>query len=129
LSSRISTLPLASFSPSVRDWFTSSFGKATRAQELGWPAIAAGEWTLICAPTGSGKTLTAFLWALNQLMFTRPPASKAERCRVVYISPLKALAVDVERNLRSPLAIEGHPNSCARVGWPKESVNHCRTAG
>src|SRR5439155_25596584 len=58
---------------------------------------------LICAPTGSGKTLTAFLWALERLMFTHLPA-KRERCRVVYVSPLKALAVDVERNLRAPLS-------------------------
>jgi ATP-dependent Lhr-like helicase len=93
----------ALFHPAVEQWFTSSFGEATRAQQLGWPSIAAGEWTLICAPTGSGKTLAAFLWALDRLMFTTPPEKKA-RCRVVYISPLKALAVDVERNLRAPLA-------------------------
>jgi len=70
---------------------------------MGWPAIAKGDCTLITAPTGSGKTLTAFLWALNGLMFS-PRPEKARRCRVVYISPLKALAVDVERNLRAPLA-------------------------
>jgi ATP-dependent Lhr-like helicase len=70
---------------------------------LGWPAIAGGKSTLILAPTGSGKTLAAFLWCLNRLMFTPAPA-KASRCRVLYISPLKALAVDVERNLRAPLA-------------------------
>ena len=69
----------------------------------GWPAIAGGESTLILAPTGSGKTLAAFLWCLNRLMFT-PAPPKASRCRVLYISPLKALAVDVERNLRAPLA-------------------------
>ncbi|HEV8659429.1 MAG TPA: DEAD/DEAH box helicase, partial [Thermoanaerobaculia bacterium] len=91
------------FHPAVEQWFTSSFGRATLAQTLGWPSIAAGDWTLICAPTGSGKTLTAFLWALDRLMFT-PLPPKRERCRVVYISPLKALAVDVERNLRAPLA-------------------------
>jgi len=91
------------FHPAVGEWFTSSFAAPTKAQQLGWPSIARGDWTLIFAPTGSGKTLTAFLWALNQLMFSpRPP--KEERCRVVYVSPLKALAVDVERNLRAPLA-------------------------
>ncbi len=91
------------FHAAVDEWFTSSFGSPTRAQSLGWPAIASGRWTLICAPTGSGKTLTAFLWALDRLMFT-PAPPKRERCRVVYVSPLKALAVDVERNLRAPLA-------------------------
>src|SRR5947209_10687064 len=94
---------LRPFHPAVRDWFTRSFHAPTRAQALGWPAIARGEWTLIFAPTGSGKTLTAFLWCLDRLMFApRPP--KERRCRVLYISPLKALAVDVERNLRAPLA-------------------------
>src|SRR5438094_7126099 len=94
---------LNAFHPAVRDWFTASFQNPTRAQELGWPAIARGEWTLIFAPTGSGKTLTAFLWALERLMFA-PEPPKERRCRVLYISPLKALAVDVERNLRAPLA-------------------------
>src|SRR5256714_15624741 len=91
------------FHPAVEQWFTTSFDAATRAQTLGWPAIANGDWTLIFAPTGSGKTLTAFLWALERLMFA-PPPPKDRRCRVLYISPLKALAVDVERNLRAPLA-------------------------
>ncbi|HYH07772.1 MAG TPA: DEAD/DEAH box helicase [Thermoanaerobaculia bacterium] len=91
------------FHPAVREWFASSFASPTKAQLLGWPAIANGEHTLIFAPTGSGKTLTAFLWALDRLMFApRPP--KDRRCRVIYVSPLKALAVDVERNLRAPLA-------------------------
>jgi ATP-dependent Lhr-like helicase len=94
---------LAPFHPAVRDWFDASFDAPTRPQQLGWPAIARGESTLILAPTGSGKTLAAFLWCLDRLMFS-PPAPKDRRCRVVYISPLKALAVDVERNLRAPLA-------------------------
>src|SRR2546430_6854228 len=99
---RLTTDALSAFHPEIRDWFTSSFRTPTRAQGLGWPAIANGDSTLIFAPTGSGKTLTAFLWALDRLMFAERPA-KERRCRVVYISPLKALAVDVERNLRAPL--------------------------
>src|SRR5262245_22772936 len=91
------------FHPSVREWFVASFPSPTRPQELGWPAIARGDSTLILAPTGSGKTLTAFLWCLNRLLFEPPPPPK-QRCRVLYVSPLKALAVDVERNLRAPLA-------------------------
>jgi ATP-dependent Lhr-like helicase len=91
------------FHPAVREWFTNAFPAPTTPQQLGWPAIARGESTLILAPTGSGKTLAAFLWCLNRLMFT-PLPPKTSRCRVLYISPLKALAVDVERNLRAPLA-------------------------
>ncbi len=95
------------FHPSVAEWFRSSFDAPTPPQAQGWPAIARGESTLILAPTGSGKTLTAFLWCINRLMFDAQPPPEA-RCRVLYISPLKALAVDVERNLRSPLAGIAH---------------------
>ncbi|HXH25654.1 MAG TPA: DEAD/DEAH box helicase, partial [Vicinamibacterales bacterium] len=91
------------FHPVVREWFAAAFEAPTRAQRLGWPAIARGDSTLILAPTGSGKTLTAFLWCLNRLMFEPLPPVGA-RCRVLYVSPLKALAVDIERNLRGPLA-------------------------
>lgn len=88
---------LSGFSPDVRDWFERSFAGPTPAQTLGWPAIASGAHTLIQAPTGSGKTLAAFLWALDQ-------AVPGEGLQVLYISPLKALNYDVERNLRAPLA-------------------------
>jgi ATP-dependent Lhr-like helicase len=108
-------LPLDLFHPAVQEWFTSAFPAPTRAQQLGWPAIARGESTLILAPTGSGKTLTAFLWCLNRLMFEPPPPA-AERCRILYVSPLKALAVDVERNLRAPLV--GITRAAAASGTP-----------
>ena len=94
--------PLALFHPAVRQWFRSAFSAPTLAQQLGWPAIARGESTLLLAPTGSGKTLAAFLWCLNRAMFSPTPPKDA-RCRALYISPLKALAVDVERNLLVPL--------------------------
>src|SRR5262250_2082615 len=94
---------LSLFHPIIQDWFRSTFASPTRAQESGWPQIKQGHHTLIFAPTGSGKTLAAFLWAIDQIMFA-PVPKKTERCRVLYISPLKALAVDVERNLRTPIS-------------------------
>ncbi len=104
---------LATFSSATRAWFESSFAAPTEAQERGWPAIAGGVHTLIHAPTGSGKTLAAFLWTLDQLLH-RPTPIARERCRVLYVSPLKALAHDVDRNLRSPLM--GIRHSAARLG-------------
>jgi ATP-dependent Lhr-like helicase len=98
---RLEVDPLAVFHPITAAWFRAVFEGATAPQRDGWPAIARGESTLILAPTGTGKTLTAFLWCLDRLMLGEAPAEAG--CRVVYISPLKALAVDVERNLRSPL--------------------------
>ncbi|HSP19474.1 MAG TPA: DEAD/DEAH box helicase, partial [Myxococcaceae bacterium] len=94
--------PLVNFQPAVRDWFLASFAGPTPAQTLGWPVIARGESALILAPTGSGKTLAAFLACIDRLMFA-PPPPRERRCRIVYVSPLKALAVDVERNLRAPI--------------------------
>jgi ATP-dependent Lhr-like helicase len=104
---------LDSFSPATRTWFEASFAAPTRAQSEGWPAIASGEHTLIHAPTGSGKTLAAFLWTLDRLL-AEPVPDKAERCRVLYISPMKALAHDVDRNLRAPLA--GIRHAAERLG-------------
>ena len=101
------------FHPVTAAWFRAVFEQPTAPQQLGWPAIARGESTLILAPTGTGKTLSAFLWCLDRLMLRRP-ADETEGCRVIYISPLKALAVDVERNLRSPLA--GIANMARRAG-------------
>jgi len=93
-------VPLSSFTPTVRDWFASAFEGPTEVQAQAWPAIATGEHTLISAPTGSGKTLAAFLWALDRL--ARAPGAGGPT-RLVYVSPLKALAYDIDRNLRAPL--------------------------
>src|SRR5512140_452444 len=99
MSARAAELP---FAPAVAEWFAETFEAPTKAQRLGWTAIARGEHALVFAPTGSGKTLAAFLAAIDRVMFS-PAPPKAERCRILYVSPLKALAVDVERNLRTPL--------------------------
>ena len=101
--STLSAVALEPFSPAVRAWFETSFAEPTAAQAQGWPAIARGDNTLILAPTGSGKTLAAFLWAIDRLATSTEPA-KDRRCRVLYVSPLRALAFDVEKNLRAPLA-------------------------
>src|SRR5919109_4256337 len=90
------------FSPPVRDWFRAAFAEPTTVQERGWQEVAQGRHVLMAAPTGSGKTLAAFLWCLDRLA-SEPMPVEAERCRVLYVSPLKALAHDVDRNLRSPL--------------------------
>src|SRR5882724_11509359 len=91
--------PLALFSPATRAWFEQTFDGPTPPQTLGWPAIASGAHVLIQAPTGSGKTLTAFLYAIDRLT-----AKPGEGLRVLYVSPLKALNYDIERNLRGPRA-------------------------
>ena len=105
---------LRSFSRATRTWFGDVFDSATPAQRGAWSAIAAGRDALVVAPTGSGKTLAAFLWALDRLATVPPPAEPRRRCRVLYISPLKALAVDVERNLRAPLT--GIRQTAERLG-------------
>src|SRR5215211_5996428 len=94
--------PLASFTPQVRDWFARSFERPTEAQAQAWSAIAGGENVLVSAPTGSGKTLAAFLWALDRLA-AQPLAEGERKTRLVYVSPLKALSYDIDRNLRAPL--------------------------
>ena len=99
--------PLAPFSAPVRRWFEASFERPTPAQAGGWAAISGGANALICAPTGSGKTLAAFLWGIDKLSalpmglchWYRPTG----RVKIVYVSPLKALSYDIERNLRAPL--------------------------
>src|SRR6266849_4944122 len=90
---------LSVFGPQTRAWFEGAFEAPTPAQELGWPKIASGGHTLIQAPTGSGKTLAAFLYGIDRLT-----ASPGKGLRLLYVSPLKALNYDIERNLRGPLA-------------------------
>src|SRR5712672_2515904 len=96
-------MALDRFSAPVRAWFETSFAAPTDAQTQGWPAIMRGDHTLLLAPTGSGKTLAAFLSAIDTLG-TAPTPAKGRRTRVLYVSPLRALAFDVEKNLRAPLA-------------------------
>ncbi|HEY5475501.1 MAG TPA: DEAD/DEAH box helicase [Tepidiformaceae bacterium] len=118
---------LDKFSPAARSWFRDSFAAPTNAQKLGWDAIAAGEHTLLLAPTGSGKTLAAFLWCLDRLSMrpASPPRADGRRAKragvsVLYISPLKALSYDVERNLRAPLA--GLRLASERQGLPEPDI-------
>jgi len=111
---------LARFSPATRAWFGSAFEAATPAQVGAWEAISSGAHALVVAPTGSGKTLAAFLWALDQVAASPLPDDPRLRCRVLYVSPLKALAVDIERNLRSPLT--GIRRESVRLGLPEPAV-------
>ncbi|MFG2055008.1 ATP-dependent helicase [Micromonospora sp. NPDC048930] len=105
---------LADFGPATREWFGAAFAAPTAAQAGAWRSVSAGRNALVVAPTGSGKTLAAFLWSLDRLAKEPPPAEARQRCRVLYVSPLKALAVDVERNLRAPLA--GIRQAATRLG-------------
>lgn len=114
---------LDGFSAPVREWFTTTFRAPTPAQAQAWPAIADGDHTLVLAPTGSGKTLAAFLWALDRVMTQPPPSDDKRRTRVLYISPLRALAVDVEKNLQSPL--RGIELAAERLG---DRVHGCTVA-
>ncbi|HEV6954124.1 MAG TPA: DEAD/DEAH box helicase [Promicromonospora sp.] len=106
--------PLSRFGPATRAWFTGAFAQPTAAQAGAWDAVARDRHALVVAPTGSGKTLAAFLWSIDRIMSAPPPEDRARRCRVLYVSPLKALAADVQRNLRSPLT--GIRQAAAREG-------------
>src|ERR1700728_2871283 len=108
------------FSDATRAWCGDAFAGPTPAQAEAWAAIARGDNTLVIAPTGSGKTLAAFLWAIDKLATEPAPADPKQRCRVLYISPLKALAVDIERNLRSPLA--GVGQAARRLGLAEPDI-------
>ena len=107
------------FSPATREWFAGAFAEPTTAQAGAWDAISSGSHALVVAPTGSGKTLAAFLWSIDQLL-SSPATAPKRRTRVLYISPLKALGVDVERNLRSPLV--GVTQTARRLGLPTPDV-------
>ncbi|HEX3313081.1 MAG TPA: DEAD/DEAH box helicase, partial [Streptosporangiaceae bacterium] len=111
--------PRDGFSPATRAWFDGAFAEPTQAQAGAWRAIGKGEDTLVVAPTGSGKTLAAFLWAIDRLAAS-PPADPKRRTRVLYISPLKALAVDIERNLRAPLT--GITHAAHRLGLDEPDI-------
>src|SRR5246127_147838 len=111
---------LDGFSPPTRAWFDGAFAEPTRAQAGAWRAIGKGEDTLVVAPTGSGKTLAAFLWAIDKLAAVPPPQDPKRRTRVLYVSPLKALAVDIERNLRAPLT--GIRHAAHRLGLPEPDI-------
>jgi ATP-dependent Lhr-like helicase len=111
---------LDGFSEPTASWFRAAFAEPTAAQAGAWKAVREGSNALVIAPTGSGKTLAAFLWAIDKLATEPVPATPAERCRVLYISPLKALAVDIERNLRSPLA--GVSQAMRRLGLPEPDI-------
>ena len=114
-----------SFSQPVRRWFGDSFPAPTRVQELGWPVLTRGRNALLVAPTGSGKTLAAFLWAIDRLSFDRPEtcaeaAAREPGVRVLYVSPLKALVYDIDRNLEAPLV--GVRRSARKSGVPVRPV-------
>jgi ATP-dependent Lhr-like helicase len=111
---------LQPFGAATREWFGSAFAAPTEAQAGAWRAIGAGRNTLVVAPTGSGKTLAAFLWSLDRLARRPVPDDPRRRCRVLYVSPLKALAVDVERNLRAPLT--GIRHAASRLGLPLPEI-------
>jgi ATP-dependent Lhr-like helicase len=117
---------LTRFGPATRAWFEAAFAEPTKAQAGAWQAVSAGKHALVVAPTGSGKTLAAFLWALDRLAVD-PPADPAKRCRVLYVSPLKALAVDVERNLRAPLT--GIRHAAHRLGIPPPDITVAMRTG
>ena len=118
---------LAAFSPATRAWFQGAFAAPTAVQVGAWSAVQGGRDALVVAPTGSGKTLAAFLWSLDRIAAQPPPDDPRLRCRVLYVSPMKALAVDIERNLRGPLA--GIRQAAARMGLPVPDITVAMRTG
>ena len=115
------TDPLTAFSPLTASWFAGAFAAPTPVQLQAWDVIRTGQHALVVAPTGAGKTLAAFLAALDRLVTSPVPSDPKRRCRVLYVSPMKALAVDVQRNLRAPLA--GLTGAATRLGLPMPDVS------
>ena len=123
------TATLPRFHPIVRKWFKETFSKPSDPQRQGWPAIASGEHTLILAPTGTGKTLAAFLWELNELISRGVKEPLPNAVHLLYISPLKALNNDIQRNLDRPLAelkqrFADEGRNFPRSGWRYGRVTH-----
>src|SRR5919199_5320316 len=116
---------LERFSELTRSWFDSSFTAPTPAQEAAWEAVSSGRDALVIAPTGSGKTLAGFLWAIDRLASDPVPPSK--KLRVLYVSPLKALAADIERNLRTPL--HGIRAAASRAGTTVPAIDVAMRTG
>src|SRR5665213_1445603 len=113
-------MPTEYFHPAVARWFGAQFPQATESQLAAWPAIARGRDTLIAAPTGSGKTLAAFLSAIDQLVRQAADGELPDATQVVYVSPLKALSNDIQRNLEQPLA--GIAAELATLGLPAPAI-------
>ena len=111
---------MSRFSAATQAWFDASFHAPTAAQTGAWDALGAGRNALVVAPPGSGTTRAAFLWSNARLAAEPLPADAGRRCRVVYVSPMKALAVDVERNLRAPLV--GIRHAATRLGLPEPDI-------
>lgn len=124
---RRSVEPLDLLAPATRAWFEASFSRPTDAQLRAWPPVLEGKSTLLVAPTGSGKTLAAFLCALDRLLFAPEEPAREARCRVLYVSPLKALAVDIERNLRAPRI--GIERAAERLGMPYRTLEIAMRTG
>ena len=123
----MTSLVLDRFHPAVRAWFESAFAAPTPAQVEAWPAIQAARHALVAAPTGSGKTLAAFLAAIDALVREAVDGRLADETRIVYVSPLKALSNDIQRNLELPL--RGIAADLERLGLPDAAIRSAVRTG